>query len=123
MNSEHNFFNFFFTREKEDEEIGKFEDINIFDKNFLPNELTFITKYSITSDENYLYAVTTGYKNCPGQVVKVPKNGGKPLKITLLDEARIAGYIDSNAYYSESIDSRDYGFVSTANVLGKALWK
>lgn len=25
--------------------------------------------------------------------------------------------------YSESVDSREYGFVSTANVLGKALWK
>ncbi len=99
-----NFFDFFFTREKEDEEIGKFEDINIFDRIFLPNELTFITEYSMTSDENYLYAITTGDRNCPGQVVKVPKNGGKPLIKTLLNEARLAGFADSSPYDLESVD-------------------
>lgn len=35
-------------------------------------------------------------------------------------EGRILAVGDN---YRESIDSRDYGFVSTANILGKAIWK
>ena len=40
--------------------------------------------------------------------------------IKKVPEGRILAVGDN---YSESIDSHDYGFVSTANVLGKALWK
>ena len=40
--------------------------------------------------------------------------------IKKVPEGRILAVGDN---YIESVDSRDYGFVSTANVLGKALWK
>ncbi len=40
--------------------------------------------------------------------------------IKKVPEGRILAIGDN---YSDSIDSRDYGFVSTANVLGRALWK
>lgn len=40
--------------------------------------------------------------------------------ITKVPEGRILAIGDN---YLESVDSRDYGFVSTANVLGKAIWK
>ena len=93
-----------FTPEKEDEEIGEFEDINIFDRNLLPDWNSFITEFSIVGDENYLYAVTDGREDVPAKIVKIKKNGESPVIKTLLDEAMIVGYTDSHAYEIESID-------------------
>lgn len=52
-----------FKTENPEYEIGKFEDINIFDKSNLSEENSFVTGYSITGDNEYLYAATTGKRN------------------------------------------------------------
>ena len=98
-----NFLTSIFTPEKEDKEIGDFDDINIFDADLLPDEISFITEYSIAADEHYLYGATTGYKDFPGKIVKAPKNGDSPIIKTLYEEAIQSGYIDSHAFYMESI--------------------
>ena len=48
-----------FKTENPEYEIGKFEDINIFDKSNLSEENSFVTGYSITGDNEYLYAATS----------------------------------------------------------------
>lgn len=92
-----------FAPEKEEEEIGEFDDINIFDADLLPDDNSFTTDFSITGDEYYLYGVTRGYRDFPGKIVKISKNGGLPLIKTLYDEAIHSGYTDSHAFYMESI--------------------
>ncbi len=93
-----------FTPEKEEEEIGEFEDINIFDRSLLPVRNSFIVGYSIVADEKYFYAVTDGSEEFPGKIVKVKKNGEEPVVRTLVEDAKIAGFSDSHAYEIESID-------------------
>ncbi len=95
----------FFSPEEDvkDKEIGEFEDVNIFDAELLPDEISFITEYSIAADEDYFYCVTTGYKEVPGKIVKVRKDGDSPLIKTLYTEAIQSGYIDSHAFYLESV--------------------
>ena len=99
-----NFLASIFTPEKEEGEIGEFEDINIFEASLLPDENSFITGYSIVANENYLYAVTDGKKECPGKVIKVLKTGESPVIKTLVEEAISLGYTDSHAYEIESIN-------------------
>ncbi len=99
-----NFFASIFTPEKEEKEIGVFDDISIFDANLLPEWNSFITDYSIVADKSYLYAVTDGKEEFPGKVIKVLKTGESPVIKTLLEEARQKGYISSHAYEIESID-------------------
>lgn len=98
------FFTSFFTQEKEDKEIGEFEDINIFDGSLLSEENDFITGRSIVGDKDYLYAVTNGTKEFPGKIIKVTKNGINHEIKTLYDEALQKGYTDSHGYYLKSID-------------------
>ncbi len=98
------FFNLFGGQEKEVEEIGEFEDINIFNADLLPDWNSFITEYSIVADEKYLYAVTTGKEEFPGKVVKILKTGESPVIKTLVEEATLKGYNTSHAYEIESID-------------------
>ena len=76
-----------FKTENPEYEIGKFEDINIFDKSNLSEENSFVTGYSITGDNEYLYAATTGKKEYPGKIVKVSKNGEEILIKELQEEA------------------------------------
>ena len=97
------FFNLFDGQEKEEKEIGEFDDINIFDANLLPDWNSFITEYSIVADEKYLYAVTTGNSNFPGKIVKISKNGDSSLIKTMYEEAVNSGYNDTKAFYMESI--------------------
>ena len=98
------FFNLFGGQEKEEEEIGEFDDINIFDASLLPDWNSFITRYSIAADKNYLYAVTDGTKEYPGKIIKILKNGESPVIKILLEEASKKGYNSSRAYEIESID-------------------
>ncbi len=99
-----NFLASIFTPEKEEKEIGEFDDITIFDKSLLPDWNSFITEYSIVSDKKYLYAVTDGKEEFPGKVVKIVKTGEFPVIKTLIEEAKQKGYINSHAYEIESID-------------------
>ena len=109
-----NFFQTFFKQEKQDVGIGKFEEDIIFDKKLLSTENSFITEYSITADEHYLYAITDGTKENPGRIVKVQKNGKNPVVKNLFDEVLQSGYIDSHAYHLESIDCFDNQLVIKA---------
>lgn len=94
-----------FTPEKEDEEIGEFEDVNIFDRNLLPDDNSFIVSFSITGKEEYLYAVTDGKTSTPGKIVKISKDGEEVLIKNLLQEAKAIGYTESHANECISIDS------------------
>lgn len=87
--------------------IGDFEDINIFDGSFLPEDNSFTTDYSITGDKDYFYSVTDGSTEYPGKLVKIKKNGENPIIKTLIDEAVQTGYNDSHAYHLESISYCD----------------
>jgi outer membrane protein assembly factor BamB len=94
----------FFAQEKEDKEIGEFEDINIFDNKLLPDENSFITERSIVGDKKYLYTITDGEKEFPGKIVKITKKGNYHKIKILLEEALKSGYSDSHSYELESID-------------------
>ena len=83
--------------------FGEFDDINIFDADLLPDWNSFITEYSITEDKHYLYGATTGYRDFPGKIVKVSKNGDSPVIKTLYEETIRSGYSNSHAFYMESI--------------------
>ena len=74
-----NFITSIFAPEKEDKEIGEFEDINIFDSSLLPVDNSFTTLYSLCGDKDYLYAITNGSQEYPGKVVKVSKMVNHPL--------------------------------------------
>ncbi len=93
-----------FKTENPEYEIGKFEDINIFDKSNLPEENSFVTGYSITEDNEYLYAATTGKTKCPGKIVKVSKNGEEILIKELQEEALKKNYDNAHAYWLDSIN-------------------
>lgn len=93
-----------FKTENPEYEIGKFEDINIFDKSNLSEENSFVTGYSITGDNEYLYAATTGKTKCPGKIVKVSKNGEEILIKELQEEALKKNYDNAHAYWLDSIN-------------------
>lgn len=89
---------------------------------YVHNNRTVVKRVMAVGGEALEISAESGYSLCVHDT-KIPLSEFQYERfkyITKVPDGMILAIGDN---YADSIDSRDYGFVSTANVLGKVLWK